>query len=258
MNSRHRFMQTGGYLLACVFSLLFITDVVAQTASGITLQSTRVIYPENKKKGVTFTLKNDTSTVYLIQSKVVNVVPGDPSREKQTKAFSEAPFMVLPPLKRLDADEQLTLTIRQTKKSLPSDRESVFSLQIKAIPAKEDGDNNAKPGEVKVMLALQNTLKLFYRPEQLPVYTSAQIADSLQFVKQGDQLVVNNGAPYYVTFKSLAVGHSAVDANQLFQMIPPFGRISYPLSAAASGEIHWQLINDYGQASEAFRRPLTQ
>lgn len=242
----------------CLFALLFIsapgmTEAMANQRSGITLQSTRVIYPQSKSKGVTFTLKNDTQTPYLIQSRVADQILGSPS----AKPAAEVPFIVLPPLKRLDADEQLTLTIRLTKNTLQDDRESVFALQIKAIPAQSDSDKSATSGQVKVMLALQNTLKLFYRPQQLPVYTLDQITDKLRFVKQGDQLVVSNSGPYYVTFKSLAVGNTAIDANALFEMVPPFGQLTYPLSTSVSGEVHWQLINDYGQASEMYRRPLT-
>jgi len=243
-----------GYLLALV-AVLFVgvADARANPREGITLQSTRVIYPQERKKGITFILKNDAQVPYLIQSNVVPL-PDNNAASKQT----ETPFIVLPPLKRLDADEQLTLTLRVTKNSLPDDRESVFALQIKAIPAKSDSSENNLPGQVKVMLALQNTLKLFYRPAQLPVYTIEQISDELRFAKQGSQLVVSNSSPYYVTFKSLVVGNTAIDANALFQMIPPFAQLALPLSASASGEVQWQLINDYGYASDTYRRPLTQ
>ena len=87
------------------------------------------------------------------------------------------------------------------------------------------------------MLALQNTLKLFYRPQQLPVYTIEQIADKLRFVKQDGKLVVSNSAPYFVTFKSLTVGNTAIDDKALFQMIPPFGQLTYPLPVSASGDV---------------------
>jgi len=246
--------RAGGYLLALV-TVLFVdvADTRANPREGITLQSTRVIYPQEREKGITFILKNDTRVPYLIQSRVIPL-PNNNATRKQ----AEAPFIVLPPLKRLNSDEQLTLTLRLTKNSLPDDRESIFALQIKAIPAESDSRDNSLPGEVKVMLALQNTLKLFYRPAQLPVYTIEQISDKLRFVKQGSQLMVSNSSPYYVTFKSLVVGNTAIDVNALFEMIPPLGQLTYPLSASASGEVQWQLINDYGYTSGTYRRPLTQ
>ncbi|MCS3429510.1 molecular chaperone [Klebsiella sp. BIGb0407] len=250
--------RSGGYLLVSLMALYMgAADAVSTPREGITLQSTRVIYPEDKKKGITFTLKNDSRVPYLIQSRVVNA-PSSYLPGNDIEPLREAPFITLPPLKRLDADEQLSLTIRLTKANLPADRESVFALQIKAIPTKSDSEESTAPGQVNVMLALQNTLKLFYRPQQLPVYTVEQIADKLRFVKQDGKLNVSNSTPYYVTFKSLTVGNTAIDENALFQMVAPFGQLSYPLPVSASGEIRWQLINDYGYASEIYRRPLTQ
>ncbi len=247
----------------CLFILLAmlittIAEARAQSREGITLQSTRVIYPQDKQKGITFTLKNDTQIPYLIQSKVVNLLSNGIATGTSPHQSVEAPFIALPPLKRLDAAEQLTLTIRLTKNTLPEDRESVFALQIKAIPSSSDSSTTHTSGQVKVMLALQNTMKLFYRPQQLKTYTLDQIADGLSFVRQGNQLIVNNSSPYYVTFKSLAVGNSDIDAQALFQMVAPFAQQTYPLSLSATGELQWQLVNDYGRASQKHRRPLTQ
>ncbi|UHD27162.1 molecular chaperone [Klebsiella variicola] len=44
------------------------------------------------------------------------------------------PFIVLPPLQRLEASDALTLRIRLTRNTLPKDRESVFILSLKTIP----------------------------------------------------------------------------------------------------------------------------
>lgn len=246
----------------CILTLsLFSAMAVAgqPVRDGITLQSTRVIYPQTKTKGVTFALKNDTQGAYLIQSRVDNVSPDKLRTESTLQQQETSPFVVLPPLRRLDAGEPLTLTIRRTHNIQPEDRESVFFLQIKAIPAVST--NNSGPvsaGKFRVMLALQNTLKLFYRPEKLPTMTLSQISDKLRFSQQQGKLTVSNDSPYFVTFYSLTVGGKAVAAEALFQMVAPFGQQTYPLASPSSGEISWQLINDYGRASERYRRPTTQ
>lgn len=244
-------------ILICA-SLLLSTSVAANIPArdGITLQSTRVIYPAEQRKGITFKIGNDTAHTYLIQSKVSNTTLGMDANTDAKVTAGNAPFIVLPPLKRLASGEPLTLTIRQTQNTLPIDRESVFALQIKAIPAQSDSQDTLPPGQIRVALALQNTLKLFYRPQGLPPYNIKQITDGLRFTRQGESLEVINPGPYYVTFKSLSVGNNPIDNTALFEMVPPYGKVTYPLSTKASGEIHWQLINDYGYASDHYRRQL--
>lgn len=253
-------------LLASLLRLLILTLSLFSAAAGsalparegFTLQSTRVIYPQTKKKGITFTLKNDTEGPYLIQTRVDKSSPDTLHTESTLAQQDTSPFVVLPPLRRLNAGEQLTLTIRRTENILPTDRESVFFLQIKAIPGTSDRQSTAAAaGQIKVMLALQNTMKLFYRPETLPAWTIDQIGEKLRFAQQGDRLTVTNDSPYYVTFHDLSVGGKAIAAASLFKMVSPFGQQTYSLPASASGEVSWQLINDYGRASKVFRRSTT-
>jgi len=249
------------YQPAC---LLLLTSILlsgtaganAPARNGITLQSTRIIYSEAQHKGITFKVQNDTDQAYLIQSRVSQAIPGRAVNSDDKSSVDNAPFIVLPPLKRLAPGEPLTLTIRQTRKTLSAERESVFALQIKAIPAQSDSSERLPTGQIRVALALQNTLKLFYRPEGLPAYDINLIANSLGFTRQGDSLEVSNPNPYYVTFKSLSVGNTPIDNTALFEMVPPNGKVSYPLSTRVSGEIHWQLINDYGYATDTYHRPL--
>lgn len=240
--------------------------VNAQTAiapqKGISLQSTRLIYPEDMLKGITFTVTNHSLTPYLIQSRISTRIPGAPHQNDDEHSHRAMPFIVLPPLKKLVSDEQLTLVIRLTKNSLPKDRESVFAFHVKAIPSQPA--NNTSPveslpaGTVKVTLALQNTLKLFYRPNGMVRYDVKKIADSLRFYRKGEELIVDNPGPFYVTFHSLSVGLTAIDPNALFQMVPPYGQQSYPLPLSGSGDIRWKLVNDYGQATDAYTRQLIQ
>lgn len=245
-----------GILIAGTLLLSTTVEANAPARDGITLQSTRVIYPEEKNKGITFKIQNDTAHSYLIQSRISHAVAGSGVSTDTKVAAGSAPFIVLPPLKRLAPGEPLTLTIRQTQNTLPTDRESVFALQIKAIPAQTDNSETLQPGQTRIALALQNTLKLFYRPQGLQPYDIKQISDALRFNRQGDNLEVINPGPYYVTFKSLSVGTTPIDNHALFEMVPPNGAVKYPLSAKVSGELHWELINDYGYASDTYSRPL--
>ncbi|PVZ87881.1 molecular chaperone [Serratia sp. S1B] len=228
---------------------------------GITLQSTRVIYPANETKGITFAVTNDTQAVYLVQSRVEAwptslAEPVDASSE--VKAVS--PFIVLPPLTRLESRDTLTLRIRLIEKTLPTDRESVFAFQVKAIPNQSEHGKQAEShstGQARIILAIQNTLKLFYRPEGLPPYDVNQVAQALQFQRQGTQLVVTNPTAFYATFDELSVAGKPITAEALFSMVPPLGQQAYPLpNAVSSGEVRWRLLDDYGVKTESVTRTL--
>ncbi|MDA5494132.1 fimbrial biogenesis chaperone [Yersinia intermedia] len=243
----------GMFLLLC--TALFGTQVYGanvQDKNGITLQSTRVVYPGQEKNGITFTVTNNTAQSYLMQARVIpwKVEPADVS---QTHDAQAVPFIVLPPLQRFEPAEALTLRIRLTRNTLPTDRESVFVLSLKAIPSQ-----SSSSGTARLVLAMQNNLKLFYRPEGLPEYSAEQLAGQLRFQRKGDQLKVTNPTPYYMTFRSLSVGTQSVEAAALSRWVPPFSEQTYPLPVNAQGDITWQLIDGVGSGTPVLHRLLTE
>jgi P pilus assembly chaperone PapD len=76
---------------------------------------------------------------------------------------TRGPFIVTPPLFRLDAQKEQSLRIAWNGSSLPEDRESLFYMNIRTIPAtaKEDSDKNM------LRLIYKTRLKLFWRPSGL-------------------------------------------------------------------------------------------
>lgn len=102
---------------------------------GIKLQSTRVIYPGESHNGITFTVTNNTAKPFLLQSRVIPW-QADEQDNVSGNQSGGVPFIVLPPLQRLEASDALTLRIRLTRNTLPKDRESVFILSLKTIPVR--------------------------------------------------------------------------------------------------------------------------
>lgn len=245
-------------LLFLLGTALFGTQAYGANVSdknGITLQSTRVVYPGQAKNGITFTVTNNTAQPYLLQSRVIPwVAESTDTRPAQDTPLEthEVPFIVLPPLQRFEPAEALTLRIRLTRHALPTDRESVFVLSLKAIPSQSSSTEAAQ-----LVLAMQNNLKLFYRPEGLPEYSTEQFSGKLRFLRQGAQLKVINPTPYYVTFRSLSVGTQSVDAAALSHWVPPFGEQVYSLPVNARGDVTWQLIDEMGSVTPTQHRSLT-
>lgn len=222
--------------------------------NGITLQSTRLVYPGQAKNGITFTVTNNTGQPYLLQSRVIPWMaePTDTAPAQQAHQDTQGvPFIVLPPLKRFEPAETLTLRIQLTRNTLPTDRESVFVLSLKAIPSQSSSAETPR-----LVLAMQNDLKLFYRPKELPDYSAVQLAGQLRFQRQGSRLKVTNPTPFYMTFRSLSVGGHSVDAGVSLMWVSPFGEQAYPLPVSAQGEITWQLIDGTGDVTPVQRRTL--
>ncbi|EHO3245598.1 fimbria/pilus periplasmic chaperone, partial [Escherichia coli] len=104
------------------------TDPEVETTSkvfSLHLGATRVVYNPDSA-GETLTVINDQDYPMLVQSEVL--------AEDQKGA---APFVVIPPLFRLDALQSSRLRIVRTGGDFPSDRESLQWVCVKGIPPKE-------------------------------------------------------------------------------------------------------------------------
>lgn len=206
---------------------------------GISFYVLRVIYPEGEKQGVTLTAYNKSPAPYLMQSWIRPVDPASGDVDLSWHGTPVMPFIVTPPLARLEANGELALRIRRNDMPLPNDRESVFFISMKALPTQQPD------GEQMVMTVVSN-IKLFYRPTGLVKRAVADMAPKLTFSRAGDQLTATNPTPYWLTFSRLAVGNVALDKPALRLMVPPFGKQSYTLPATASGKVSWQLIDEDG------------
>ncbi|EHN8908240.1 molecular chaperone [Enterobacter hormaechei] len=236
-------------LLLTVTGGLFTAQ--AAQLQGVGFSYSRVVVMEENRGGASVDIVNNTSNVYLMQSRVLgaDAATGMPVDLKD----GEAPFLVLPPLKRLDAQGSLPLRIVASPAGtarLPRDRESVFFLAAKAIPSLAEteagkGVNDGKKG--RVAIALVNNIKLFWRPKGLKSEAIGNVANTLSVSRDGDKLKVTNPSDYYLTFSSLKVGGQPVPAEALRAMVPPRSAQDYPLpKGITGGPVSWVLIDEYG------------
>ena len=250
-----RFILSFSLLVAACFNLS-PSFASAYEQSGFTLSQFRIIYSEADTGGVTWSMTNNTGRAYLMQSwmRLIDTETGLPAQETDSKASTTTiPFLVTPPLVRVDPGEPLTLRIRLTELSLPADRESAFYLSVKGIPAISDSDSQ---GSGKVVVAVVNNIKLFYRPEGLPAGGVTQAATQLRFSRQGNSLVVDNPTPFYINFSQIMVGGKPLSAEALRRLLPPKGQLRYDLSAGISGPVTWQVWNEDNHATAEQRQPL--
>lgn len=209
------------------------------SSSGISFYVLRVIYSEADKQGVTLTAINTSPAPYLMQSWVRPVDSETGDVDLRWHGSPVMPFIVTPPLARLEANGELVVRIRRNDVLLPRDRESVFFVSMKALPAQQTD------GKQMVMTVVSN-LKLFYRPAGLSKRAVEDMAPRLTFSRAGNRLIANNPTPYWLTFSRLQVGSVTLGKPALRLMVPPFGSQSYALPTAASGQVSWQLIDEDG------------
>ncbi|OTA17374.1 chaperone protein FimC [Xenorhabdus vietnamensis] len=221
------------FLIGLLFSLPVF--LAAPVHAGISLSNTRVVY-EASQREVTISVINDSKeNVYLMQSWVDMFTPTAES------SGQKAPFLVTPPLFRLDGEQENRLRIILTNDTLPRDRESIFWLNVKAIPALSENKENL------LLISLKNRIKLFYRPEGLTEQLAANAYQQLTFSQKAGQLVVKNPTPFYISFYDIKLGSSSIPEAG---MVAPFSHQQWGLPTGSGNTITWRAINDYGGITE--------
>ncbi|UEK61559.1 MULTISPECIES: fimbrial biogenesis chaperone [Providencia] len=238
------------YFFYCLFLMSYFSYSMD---SGLLLEGTRVIYSENAKNGVTFNITNNTDKIFLLQSRIsewdkIKSTDEVKSNISKKNNIHELPFIVVPPLSRFEPEQKMTLHIQMIKDTLPKDRESIFSLSLKTIPNQEKLDKKNK-----LIIALQNNIKLFYRPDNLIEMDLNSKLDSIQFNISEKKLIVKNTTPYYLTLSKLSSNKINLLSNG-DNMIAPFGEVNYLSDKELNNIIHWQILDDDGRMSRIAER----
>jgi P pilus assembly chaperone PapD len=167
----------------------------------------------------------------------------------------DAHFVMIPPISRLEANKQNALRILRRDEALPTDRESVYWVRVNAIPASNPAATRQAPEEggmgASMAISLGLAIKLYYRPDGLPMRPE-EAYSQLAFKHEGTKWEANNPTPYYLSLAELSVGGKQVDLAKEPYMVPPYGSISWSVPGSQGQAVRWQLINDYGGATETF------
>nr|WP_232062591.1 type 1 fimbria chaperone FimC [Buttiauxella agrestis] len=205
--------------------LIFCFNV--QAAGGIALGATRVIYPADAKQTSLSINNSDNKERYLVNSWVENNL-----------GVKDKTFIVTPPLFVSEPSSENTLRIIYAGPPLPADRESVFWMNVKAIPSV---DKSNLEGSNVLQLAILSRIKLFVRPKNLQMQPEEAVKQ-LRFSRSGEHLRVHNPSPYYISTVNLKVGNEKL-ANT---MVAPKSVAQVIIPAGINGAISFQTVNDYG------------
>lgn len=207
----------------------------------VIINGTRVIYPGNKRE-MALQLNNVGEAPALVQSWIDN---GNPNAQPEEE---DVPFVILPPVVRIDPKQGQTLRILFSGTPLPQDRDSLYWFNALEIPPQPEGDQSGN----YLQFAVRSRIKLFYRPEGLPMEQN-HAAERLQWHHQGQSLMIRNPSPYFITLASVTLDHTTV-TDLAGKMIAPFDTLEsrLPATLATHNALNGSFsdINDFGASSE--------
>ncbi|SNY69821.1 molecular chaperone [Enterobacter sp. CC120223-11] len=181
-------MRTSVYntLLALVFSL-----TASQTLAALSVDRSRLIFNEGDKSVSMEITNNNKELPYLAQGWL----------EDEHENKIKGKFTVLPPLQRIEPDSKTSIRLQALPdlSTLPQDRESLYYLNIREIPTKDNKEN-------ALTLALQLRLKMFYRPSALKITHVEGHYPGIEAVtlkKKDSGYTLVNPTPYYLTFTAI-------------------------------------------------------
>ncbi len=222
-----------GKVMAVVMTLAVAGSIGAATA-GVGLGATRVVYPSDQKQVTLGVSNNDDKGTFLIQSWVENA-----------DGQKDGRFVITPPLFLMQGKKENTLRIIDaTNHSLPKDRESLFWVNVKAIPSLDKSQQQ----DNTLQLAITSRIKLFYRPRGLNIAPD-KAPEQLRFKRSGNVLSIVNPTPYFVTLTELNAGIRILPGT----MVLPMDSATVTLPADAGSAITYRTINDYGALTPAMK-----
>lgn len=213
-------------LLAVTASVLLAAPAVA----SIVITGTRVIYPSDAKE-VSVKLNNAGKLPVLVQSWIDK---GDANAKPES---IKVPFILTPPINRVEAGKGQTLRISYTGEALPTDKESVFWLNVLEIPAK----SKVSTAENYLQMAFRSRIKFFYRPVGLQGDAN-EAAKAVTWTAKGNTLLANNPTPYFVSFVTLSTSGKKIEGS----MVAPYSALTVKLSGHAGSKVSGEYVNDYG------------
>jgi chaperone protein EcpD len=228
--------------------------VNAPVEASVVIAGTRVVYHQGDTE-VTVKLTNNGKLPGLTK---VWLDKGDPDAKPDT---IDVPFTITPPIMRIDPEKSQTLRIMFAGDAMPTDKESIFYMNVLEVPPKPTGDEASAN---QLQLAFRTRIKFFYRPSGLQG-DAADAPDKIvwHLKREGDKnaIVASNPTQYFVSFDRIQLADSAhTAAFEQGGMVSPGESKEFPLTGVLPGsdaKVRYTAINDYGgpQSGEARLAP---
>ncbi len=221
-----------------ILSLFIILSTYSY--ASIEINKDKFIFIESKNQEI-IEIKNNTTNDYFIQSWISHY---DESNE------TELPFMITPPLFKIEKDENYSLKIFKTDEIEKKDRETLYRINIKRIPLLSNSDENKN----LLHISMNSVYNLIYRP----ISIEKGVKDAykkIEFLKnKNNEFIVNNPTPYFITL--LNVNSESVVLIEKSKTMPPFKKYNTKKIIKKDGLIKWKTIDQYGVEINATNKAI--
>jgi chaperone protein EcpD len=233
------------FIRAISVALLAACALAPAAQAAVLIGGTRVVL--NAKEGeTTLRLSNDSATPALVQAWI------DRGDMQSTPDSVDSPFLITPPMFRMEPKRDQNLRILYTREPLPADRESLFWLNVLEVPPKPTGTE--AEGKNFLQLAVRSRLKLFFRPAGLQgdvLKAPAALTFQTVTANGGTVLVIKNPTPFHITLTDVAFDAAGKTHSTEAGMVAPLSELRLPVAgmsapAAAGSSVRFNAINDFG------------
>lgn len=207
--------------------------------ADIVISGTRVIYPQSAKD-VTVNMENRGNKPLLVQTWL------DDGRDTTNPQELKLPFIVTPPVSRVDPSKGQTVRITWLGQNMPQDKETMYWFNVLEVPPK---GKNADEQNV-LQLAFRTRIKMFFRPDGLKG-DPAVAAGQLKWSQQNNKLTARNDSPYFVSVAKIEANVNGKKVTVDPHYVEPFASQSFDIKNTGSARVEkltYTAINDFGGA----------
>ncbi len=226
--------------------ILALFSVTVPIHASMTISGTRIIYVAGERE-VSVRTNNKGQVAALVQ---VWIDSGDINAMVTT---TKEPFIVTPPIYRVEPGKGQSVRLIYNGMPLPQDRESLFWFNLLEIPPV----NNKNDDDRKLELAFRTRIKLFYRPAMLAKLSPNLEIKKLQWQKVFDKkygtgIAVKNPTSFYYSINTASViSNNRKIALNTKMILPNSDLVFYPEKTNLKRDeqinaLEFGYINDFG------------
>lgn len=215
-----------------IITALLMSFFILPVHAGVVIYGTRIIYPE-KNREVLVQLMNQSKNASLIQAWI------DDGNTTIAPEKIQVPFILTPPVSRVAGGSGQQLKIRKMQNNLPHNKESLFYLNVLDIPP----NNPQNAGKNKIKLALQNRIKLLWRPSGIAPVDKKSLSQ-LNIKKKNNAISINNETANWITVTTIKAQNVKVNNESI--LLPPFSNNDITLKNNNASEYELTVVDDYG------------
>lgn len=211
-----------------ILCLALALGLSAAARADLAVVGTRHVYPANDKS-LTIQTRNTGERPILVQ-----VWLDQGSRDADPSQLA-VPFVVAPPVFRLNAHERAAVSLRHTGEPMPTDRESVFWINFLNVPSSTPSVAGDAPNRLK--LSHRFRMKVLYRPSGL-AGSAREAIDQVRWTyrnaaegAQGEGVLEAwNPSAYFVSFARVEFKARAGPVLLDGLTVAPMGGTRFPLA----------------------------